>query len=394
MTILLSGPDMSGAERDAVLEAFDSGWIAPLGPAVDAFERAMADRLGRRCAVALSSGTAALHLGLLAWGVGPGDVVPTSTMTFAATANAITYTGATPYFIDVDPRTGQMDPDLLEDVTAELERDGRRVPAIVPVDLLGSCVDYTRISEIAARYGTRVLADSAESLGASHAGAPAGKHGDAAILSFNGNKVMTTSGGGMYLTDDEVAAARVRYLATQAREPVAHYEHRDVGYNYRLSNLLAGVGLAQLGRLDEMLERRRARREAYAALVADVPGVEVFQRDGDVDDNCWLTALVVDPKRAGFSAEDLAQAMVAAGVECRPLWKPMHLQPVFAGAPALANGVSERLFHTGVTLPSGSVLTEVECAEVDAALREFFSEHALGGAADKRGVEPAPATSA
>ena len=368
MTILLSGPDMSDTERAAVISAFDSGWIAPLGPAVDAFEQAMAERLGRRCAVALSSGTAALHLGLLAWGVGPGDVVPTSTMTFAATANAITYTGATPYFIDADPRTGQMDPDLLEEVMAELHRDGRSVPAIVPVDLLGNCVDYTRISEIAARYGARVLADSAESLGASHAGIPAGKHGDAAILSFNGNKVMTTSGGGMYLTDDEEIAARVRHLATQAREPVAHYEHREVGYNYRLSNLLAGVGIAQLSRLDGMLERRRARREAYARIVADVPGVEVFQRDGDEQDNCWLTALVIDPEEAGRSAAELAETLVVAGLECRPLWKPMHLQPVYAGLPALVNGVSESLFRTGLTIPSGSALTAEECRLIDETL--------------------------
>lgn len=373
MTILLSGPDMSDAERAAVIEAFDSGWIAPLGPAVDAFELAMAERLGRRCAVALSSGTAALHLGLLAWGVGPGDVVPTSTMTFAATANAITYTGATPYFIDADPWTGQMNPDLLEEVMAELHRDGRSVPAIVPVDLLGNCVDYTRISEIAAKYGARVLADSAESLGASHAGIPAGKHGHAAILSFNGNKVMTTSGGGMYLTDDEEVAARVRHLATQAREPVAHYEHREIGYNYRLSNLLAGVGLAQLSRLDGMMERRRARREAYAALVADVPGVEVFQRAGDEHDNCWLTALVVDPEIAAFHAAELAESMVTTGIECRPLWKPMHLQPVFAAMPARVTGASELLFSTGVTLPSGSALSVRECAQVDEVLHAFLA---------------------
>lgn len=373
MTILMSGPDMSDAERTAVDAAFDSGWIAPLGPAVDAFEGAMAARLGRDHAVALSSGTAALHLGLLAWGVGYGDVVPTTTMTFAATANAITYTGAVPYFVDVDPQTGQMDPDLLEAVMAELAREGRRVPAIVPVDLLGRCVDYTRIAEIAHRYGAKVLADSAESLGAKHAGIPAGKHGDAAILSFNGNKVMTTSGGGMYLTDSADVATRVRFLATQAREPVVHYEHREVGYNYRLSNLLAGIGLAQLGRLDEMLARRRRRREDYARLVDGVPGVDVFQRDGDEDDNCWLTALVVDPERAGFSADDLGAALRDAGIECRPLWKPMHLQPVFAGQPALVTGAAEQLFRTGVTVPSGSALTAAEHARIDEMLAEAFA---------------------
>ncbi|WP_193105101.1 DegT/DnrJ/EryC1/StrS aminotransferase family protein [Brachybacterium sp. FME24] len=375
-SILLSGPDMSDAERAAVITAFDSGWIAPLGPAVDAFEQKMAERLGRRHAVALSSGTAALHLGLLAWGVGPGDVVPTATMTFAATANAITYTGATPYFVDADPETGQMDPDLLEEVMSELRRQRRPVPAIVPVDLLGRCADYTRIGDIARRYDSRVLADSAESLGAEHAGIPAGKHGDAAILSFNGNKVMTTSGGGMYLTDDVAAAARVRFLATQAREPVAHYEHREIGYNYRLSNLLAGVGLAQLDRLDGMLERRRDRREAYARLVADVPGVEVFQREDDERDNCWLTAVLVDPEVAGFGAADLEAALRGAGIESRPLWKPMHLQPVFESAPAGITGAAERLFVTGLALPSGSGLTGEECARVDSALEDFFGSRA------------------
>lgn len=374
MTILMSGPDMSDAERAAVNAAFDSGWIAPLGPAVDEFEWAMAARLGREHAVALSSGTATLHLGLLAWNVGPGDVIPTSTMTFAATANAITYTGAEPYFVDVDPQTGQMDPNLLEEVMAELARGGRRVPAIVPVDLLGRCVDYTRISEIAYRYGAKVLADSAESLGARHAGIPAGKHGDAAILSFNGNKVMTTSGGGMYLTDDAEAAARVRFLATQAREPVVHYEHREVGYNYRLSNLLAGIGLAQLGRLDEMLARRRQRREDYAGLVDGISGVDVFQRDGDRDDNCWLTALVIDPDAAGFSADFLGAALRDAGIECRPLWKPMHLQPVFTGRPAHVTGAAERLFRTGVTVPSGSALTAEENDRIDEVLTEALAE--------------------
>ncbi|PWH06141.1 pyridoxal-5'-phosphate-dependent protein [Brachybacterium endophyticum] len=374
-TILLSGPDMSEAEKSAVLEAFGSGWIAPLGPAVDEFERRIAERVGRRYAVALSSGTAALHLGLLAWGVGPGDVVPTSTMTFAATANAIAYTGATPYFVEADPVTGQMDPDALETVLADLADQGCSVPAVVPVDLLGRCAYYTRILEIAHRHGAQVLADSAESLGASHHGVAAGKLGDAAIFSFNGNKIMTTSGGGMYLTDVEVDAARVRFLATQAREPVAHYEHREIGFNYRLSNLLAGVGLAQLDRLDGMLRRRRARREAYAALVADHPGVTVFQRGGDAEDSCWLTALLVDPDLAGFSAEELAAALGAEGIECRPLWKPMHLQPVFVHEPRLVNGTSERLFRTGLSVPSGSALTAEECERVDSVLGEFLAAH-------------------
>lgn len=371
--ILLSGPDVTELERRAIADAFDSGWIAPLGPSVDTFENAMAERVGRSCAVALASGTAALHLGLLAWGVGPGDVVPTSTMTFAATTNAIVYTGATPYFIDADPETGQMDPELLAEALDGLLAAGRSVPAVVPVDLLGRCVDYTRIMEIAHRAGARVLADSAESLGAVHAGIPAGKHGDAAIFSFNGNKVMTTSGGGMYLTDDAAAAARVRHLATQAREPAVHYEHRDIGYNYRLSNLLAAMGIAQLSRLDGMIERRRARRDAYARIVADVPGIEVFQRAGDEDDNCWLTALVIDTEVATIDPGTLSATLSAAGIENRPLWKPMHLQPVFAGLPSVVNGISEALFRTGLTIPSGSALTDAECRVIDASLGEALA---------------------
>lgn len=375
--ILLSGPDVTDLERTAVADAFDSGWIAPLGPAVDAFEGALAERVGRRHAVALSSGTAALHLGLLAAGVGPGDVVPTSTMTFAATANAIAYTGATPFFVDVDPATGQMDPQLLAEALAGLRREGRRVPVVLPVDLLGRCAEHAAIEEIARAAGAAVLVDAAESLGARRDGRAAGAHGDAAIVSFNGNKVITTSGGGMLLTDDEDVAARVRHLATQAREPVAHYEHREVGYNYRLSNLLAAMGIAQLTRLDAMLERRRERREAYACAVAGVPGVEVFQRAGDTEDNCWLTALVIDPEIAGFRIEEIGESLAAAGIESRALWKPMHLQPAFAGAPALVTGAAERLFRTGMALPSGSALTAAERERIDEVLAAALARRSL-----------------
>lgn len=379
--ILLSGPDVSPAERNAVAAAVDTGWIAPLGPAVDTFEAQIAARVGRRHAVALSSGTAALHLGLLARGVGPGHVIPTTTMTFAATVNAITYTGATPYLVDVDPVTGQMDPGLLAEVLDELRLEGRDVPLVLPVDLLGRCADHTAITSVARRAGAEVLVDAAESLGAHRDGVPAGGHGDAAILSFNGNKIITTSGGGMYLTDSEADAARVRYLATQAREPVAHYEHRTVGYNYRLSNLLAALGSAQLERLDGMLERRRERREAYARAVAEVPGIEVFQRDGDEGDSCWLTALLVDPEAAGTDTEELGAALTAAGIESRPLWKPMHLQPVFADLPSRITGAAERLFRTGIALPSGSALRQDERDRIDEVLGDFLARHARGAAA-------------
>ena len=367
--IHLSSPDVGQAEEDALIRAFRSNWIAPLGPEVDAFEAELAAVCGREHAVALASGTAALHLGLLVLGVQPGDVVVTATLTFAATANAITYTGAEPVFVDCD-ETGNIDPDLLAEALDALAGEGRRVAAVVPVDLLGKAADHTRIDAIAAAHGVPVLSDAAESLGATHAGRPAPSYGVAAAVSFNGNKIMTTSGGGALLTDDKAFADRVRYLATQARQPVVHYEHTDIGYNYRLSNLLAALGRAQLGRLDAMIARRHALRAHYRELFAGVPGVSIFGEPSE-EDNCWLTSVLVDADAAGFSAEDVRLALLEANIEARPLWKPMHLQPVFAGARAFVNGTSQRLFETGLSLPSGSVLTDVEVARVDAALAPF-----------------------
>lgn len=366
--ILMSSPDVGQDEEDAVVAAIRSGWIAPLGPDVDAFEAEMAERIGVGHAVALSSGTAALHLGLLTMDIGPGDIVVTSTMTFAATANAIVYTGATPYFVDSVEATGNMDPDLLEEALTALESAGTPARAVVPVDLLGKACDYSRLMEIADRHQVPVFADAAESLGASHAGTRAGRFGRASAFSFNGNKIMTTSGGGMLLTDDADMAGRVRYLATQARQPVTHYEHTDIGYNYRLSNLLAALGRAQLGRLDAMIARRREWRERYRDLVAQVPGVEIFGGVDDGEDNCWLTSVVIDPDVAPLPASDLRLRLDEAAIESRPLWKPMHLQPVFADAPRLVNGASQRLFETGLTLPSGSALSTEAIDRVLSAL--------------------------
>jgi dTDP-4-amino-4,6-dideoxygalactose transaminase len=370
--ILLSTPDVGVREEQLVVEAIRSGWIAPLGPMVDAFEARIAERCGRRHAVALSSGTAALHLGLLELGARPGTVVVVPTMTFAATANAVVYTGAEPVFVDCDEATGNLDPALLEVALAELRAEGTSVAAVVPVDLLGRCADYSALLPVCERYGVPVLADAAESLGARHEGRPAGSFGRMAAVSFNGNKIMTTSGGGMLLTDDADVAARVRYLSTQARRSAVHYEHTEVGYNYRLSNLLAALGVAQLERLDEMMKRRRALRDAYAGTVAGRPGVRVFQRAGDADDNCWLTALVVDPALAGWSVDDLRAALDAADIESRPLWKPMHRQPVFAAARAFVGGPADRLFATGLTLPSGSALTDDQVATVMTTLESFL----------------------
>lgn len=356
--IYMSSPDIGQAEQEAVLAAMRSGWIAPLGPDVDAFERELAARVGVAHGVALSSGTAALHLGLIVLGAGPGTVIPTSTMTFAATTNAITYTGAEPYFIDADPATGNMDPALLRTALRELRASGASVPAIVPVDLLGKAVDYTAILAIAAEFDVPVLADAAESLGATHAGRAAGSFGSASAVSFNGNKIMTTSGGGMLLTDDGEIARRVRYLATQARQPVVHYEHTDIGYNYRLSNLLAALGRAQLRRLDEMIGRRREMRAAYKALFSSVRGAEVFGAVGDEADNVWLTSILVDADKTGWTPAELSAHLSDDDIETRPLWKPMHAQPVFAGARGIITGAADELFRRGLTLPSGSALTD------------------------------------
>lgn len=370
--IYMSSPDVGQLEEDAVVAAMRSGWIAPLGPDVDAFEREIAERVGVAYGVALSSGTAALHLGLLTLDVKPGDVVVTSTMTFAATTNAIVYTGAEPYFVDADPTTGNMDPGLLREALVTLRAANETVAAIVPVDLLGKAVDYTSILSTADEFGVPVLADAAESLGATHRGKAAGSFGSASIVSFNGNKIMTTSGGGMLLTDDADFAKHVRYLATQARQPVVHYEHTDIGYNYRMSNLLAALGRAQLSRLDEMIARRREMRHLYKEVFAGTAGVELFGADGDEEDNVWLTSILVDDAAAGWAPQELAGALADANIESRPLWKPMHVQPVFAESRGVINGASEALFARGLTLPSGSALTADQRERVSSAISNFL----------------------
>jgi dTDP-4-amino-4,6-dideoxygalactose transaminase len=373
--IHLSRPDVGPLEEEFVVDAIRSGWVAPLGPHVDAFEAEVRERVGVDHAVALSSGTAALHLALVSWSIGAGDVVPTSTMTFVATANAITYTGATPVFVDSEPGSGNIDVALLDRAIGDLKAEGQSVPVIVPVDLFGRCADYTAIGALAERHDVKVLSDAAESLGANHDGMPAGSWGDAAVLSFNGNKVMTTSGGGMLLTNDRALADQVRFLSTQAREPEHHYEHQTVGYNYRMSNVLAALGRAQLRRLDEMIAKRRVHRETYAGLFAAVDGVTILGRDGDDADNCWLTAILVDEKVTGWSARELSEALAGNEIESRPLWKPMHSQPVYADRPRTLNGTSDELFAIGLALPSGSALTADEVDRVTATIETFLGAH-------------------
>jgi len=367
--ILLSPPDTGPVELDYVAAAIESGWVAPAGPDLSAFEREVSERVGVPHAVALASGTAGLHLALVSWGIGPGDVVPVSTLTFAATVNAIAYVGAEPHFVDCEPQTGNMSPGLLSEAVLRLRREQRRVPVIIPVDLLGKVADYDAIAEAAP--GIRILSDAAESVGAATCGRAAGSFGDAAVVSFNGNKIMTTSCGGMLLTRDADLAEHVRKLSTQSREPAPHYEHTEIGYNYRLSNILAALGRAQLSRLDEMMKRRRLWRERYRALVADVPGVGILGGVDDDEDNCWLTALIVDPAVAGWAAPELGAHLSKSGIECRPMWKPMHAQPVFAGFSGSLDGTADRLFAQGLMVPSGSAMSNDDFERVEAAILDW-----------------------
>lgn len=369
--ILMSPPDVGKLEEEYVVRALRSGWVAPTGPEVTAFEEDMAARCGVEHAAALSSGTAALHLAMLSVGVKPGDVVMVATMTFVASANAVTYTGATPCFVDSTP-DGNIDPTVLDEAIADQKRQGHRVSAVMSVDLLGRSADYDAIEKICADHNVPLIEDAAEALGASYRGRAAGSFGRAAALSFNGNKVMTTSGGGMLVTNDPDLAEHARFLSTQAREPVVQYEHREVGFNYRMSNILAALGRAQLTRLDEMIVRRREIRDVYVAAVAEVPGVEMFQGDDYTQDNCWLTSLVLDSREAPVAAADLVGELQARNIEARPLWKPMHLQPVFAAAPAYATGQAQRLFESGVTLPSGSIHDAATIDRICDALAEIF----------------------
>jgi dTDP-4-amino-4,6-dideoxygalactose transaminase len=365
--IHLSKADVTAVEEAYVLDAIRSGWVAPLGPHVDAFEAEIATRVGVAAAVALSSGTAALHLGLLGLGARPGTVVLCPTLTFAASANAIVYTGAAPVFVDVLAHDGNVDPELMLDAVDVLRREGVTVTAAVVVDLFGRCANYQVLVEGLAARDVPLLEDAAESLGASFRGRQAGSFGQAAVLSFNGNKIMTTSGGGMLLSRDARLVEQARYLSTQARQPCPWYEHTDIGYNYRLSNILAALGRGQLSRLDQMIARRRAIRRQYVQALADVPGVRVLGEPADrgvQQDNCWLTCLEVDPVVAGTTAAALIARLAAESVEARHLWKPMHLQPVFADRRSFLTGRAEHLFANGLALPSGSSMTDAELGRV------------------------------
>jgi dTDP-4-amino-4,6-dideoxygalactose transaminase len=342
--IYLSPPHLSGRELDYLRDAVESNWVAPLGPHVDAFEAELAELAGVEHALALSSGTAALHLALVVLGIGPGDEVACSSLTFSASANPIRYVGASPVFVDASADTWTLDPELLDRALGE-----REIAAVVAVDLYGQCCDYDAIRAVCDRRGVALVQDAAESLGATYRDRPSGAQGDVTAFSFNGNKVITTSGGGALLSNDGTRVEHARKLSTQAREPAPHYEHTELGFNYRLSNLLAAVGRAQLEALPQRVAARRRINRRYRELL---PDVEFMPEAGYGTSNCWLTCiLLADPER-------VRQALEAEDVESRPLWKPMHLQPFYSDAPAYGGSVSAGLFERGLCLPSGSALTD------------------------------------
>ncbi|CAA6678697.1 MULTISPECIES: DegT/DnrJ/EryC1/StrS aminotransferase family protein [unclassified Lentimonas] len=372
--IYLSPPDISPQDHAAVDAVLTSNWVAPVGPHLEAFEAAVAERSGRAYAVALNSGTAALHLALQLLNVRPGDTVICPTLTFAASANPICYCGADPIFVDSEPDTWNMDPVLLELELGERAASGELPKAVIVVHLYGQCADMDPILAVCERYGIPVVEDAAEALGATYKGRPAGGMGAFSFFSFNGNKIITTSGGGMLLADKGSWIERARFLSTQAKEPVAHYEHREVGYNYRMSNVLAGLGLSQLDDLERRIAVKRAHFEAYREALGGLPGV-AFMPIADPDAvNYWLSCLTIEPVKGGSSRDQVIAALADAAIEARPLWKPLHMQPVFQDCASIGGDCAEALFANGLCLPSGSSMSDEDRDKVIESVRSCFSQ--------------------
>ncbi|UFT98884.1 aminotransferase class I/II-fold pyridoxal phosphate-dependent enzyme [Radiobacillus kanasensis] len=359
--ILLSPPHMSGNEQKYINHAFETNWIAPLGPNVDAFEKQVAEYVGVKSAAAVSSGTAGIHLALQLLGIKQGDIVFCSSLTFVASANPILYAGATPVFIDSNPETWNMSPNALERALEEAKANNSLPKAIVVVNLYGQSADMDRIMELCDIYNVPMIEDAAESLGAKYNGRRSGSFGKISIFSFNGNKIITTSGGGMIVSDDEELMNKARFLATQARDEAPHYQHSTTGYNYRLSNILAGVGRAQLEVLDERVARRREIFDKYSRSLSHLPGVEFMPEPEGYFSTRWLTTLVINPKEAIADSKTVLDELNKHNIEGRPVWKPLHLQPLFDGVKYYKHSdisVSDFLFENGVCLPSGSSMTE------------------------------------
>jgi dTDP-4-amino-4,6-dideoxygalactose transaminase len=384
--VWLSSPHLGEEETAFVEEAFRSNWIAPLGPHVDGFERELAAYAGVGHAAALSSGTAAIHLGLLLLGVQPGDTVFCSSLTFVASCNPIRYCGARPVFIDSEPGSWNMSPQALERAFDWARRENRMPRCVVLVNLYGQSADMDALLPICERHGVPVLEDAAESLGATYKGRASGSFGRVGVFSFNGNKIITTSGGGMLVSDDADLVARARKLSTQAREPAAHYEHVEVGFNYRMSNVLAGIGRGQLRVLDQRVARRRAVYDSYRQALADVAGMAWMPEPAGMVSTRWLTCVTLEGDEAGARRDHVLRALERHSIEARPVWKPMHLQPLYRDAPYFAHGegddVCARLFVSGLCLPSGSNMPDEQLARVIDHLRRALARaEALGAAA-------------
>jgi len=365
--IHLSPPHMTDHERQALLAAFDSNWIAPTGPALADFEATIADRAGTEAALAVTSGTSALHLGLRVLGVVRGDTVIVPTLTFVASANAVRYCGAVPYFVDADAHSGNIDPAALADTLESLVSAGRTPAAVMTVDLYGNCADYDAIREICDHHDIPVLEDAAEALGASYRGRPAGSLGDLGVFSFNGNKIVTTGGGGA-LVGPKPFIDRARHLATQARTEALHFEHDELGYAYRMSNVLASIGRAQLDRLDEMIGRTRELHARYVDELGDIDGLHITSQNSFGRGNGWLTVLTLDPKMHP-TPHEVCATLDEANIEARPAWKPMHLQTIYRDSEIHGGANAERHYRRGLCLPSGSSMTDEQQTRVIGALR-------------------------
>jgi dTDP-4-amino-4,6-dideoxygalactose transaminase len=371
--IWLSSPHMGHAEKSFVEDAFSTNWIAPLGPNVDGFEEDLSAYTGVTHAAALSSGTAALHLALIMLGVERDDIVLCQSFTFSASANPIVYLGATPVFIDSEEDTWNMDPLLLEKAINHYISIGKKPKAISPVHLYGMPAKMNAVLALAKEFEIPVIEDAAEALGSTYQDKPCGSFGDMGILSFNGNKIITTSGGGALLSGNDEYIRKARFLATQARDPAPHYQHSHIGYNYRMSNVLAGIGRGQMQVLQERVSQRRDNYAFYIQQLASIPGITFQPENKDCFSNRWLTCILVNPEKTnGVTRETIRVHLEKYNIETRPLWKPMHLQPVFAEAPKFVNGVSEQLFGNGLCLPSGSNLTTEAKERVVTAIKEIL----------------------
>ena len=371
--ILLSTPHIGSQELAFVKEAFDTNWIAPVGPHVDAFEQEFCQITGASYAAAVSSGTAALHLALQLVGVGSGDEVFCSTLTFAATANPIIYLGAKPVFIDSDRISWNMNPELLQEALQKRAYFGKLPKAVILVHLYGQSADIEPILQVCDQYNIPLIEDAAEALGATYKGLCPGTFGRVGIYSFNGNKIITTSGGGMLVSDDDQLVMKAKFLATQARDPAPHYQHSEIGYNYRLSNVLAGIGRGQLQVLNERVAARRRNFEIYQSALGDLPGIEFMPEANFGHSTRWLTALTVAPEAFGADREYIRLQLAKQQIEARPVWKPLHLQPVFSECECIGGEVGEDLFVRGLCLPSGSNLTDEDLERVISVIKAIYS---------------------